>query len=213
MSELMELVDRLTMETHRVVHLTSGPVIAVVPPLLVELQEEISPSGEGGGGSGGSVGAGAPVALDLVVLLARIEKDVTHLVWLARSLRRGESLRPGRGLCERVRWAASVLDGSGDEAEMVKLARSWARQIEAVFDPPKVVPLWDKTCPVCEHARTPRWDEGQEDWVNVAALSVTMGRSTAARCGECGTEWRGEEIMGLAEKLGIPPAVLHLLAA
>lgn len=215
MSELSMMIDRLTVVTQRVVHLTGGPVLVQVPPLLEELMEEVQPSGEGGGGSGGSVGAGAPVALDLLVLLSGIEQDVAHLVWLARSAAPGTECRAelrGLSLCQRVRWVAHRLEGSAGEEELVAMARSWTRRIEALFDPPKVVPLWDKTCPACECERTPRWDEGQEAWVNVAALTVTLGRSTVARCGECGAEWRGEEIMGLAQKLGIPPTVLHLLA-
>ena len=60
MSELMELVDRLTVETRQILHTEAGPAVVSAAPLLEQLQEAVHPSGEGRGGSSGSVGSGEP---------------------------------------------------------------------------------------------------------------------------------------------------------
>ena len=215
MSELMELVDRLTVETRQILHTDAGPAVVRAAPLLEQLQEAVHPSGEGRGGSSGSVGSGAPLDVTALALLCQVKDEAIHLSWLARSTPGVLTVRPGLGgftLAERIRWTAAALDGQAAEAEMLATVRGWTASIERLFDPPRVVALRGAECPACGIARTPVLNRDLDEFVDVPALTIVQGQTPRASCAECGAEWHGPEVVDLAVQLGAPPSVAHLLA-
>lgn len=218
MSELMELVARLTRETPHVHRTPQGPVIVRAEPLLGQLREALHPSGESGGVSSGSVGSGAPADVAVLDLLSRVESESWEVWWLARS-QPGAPLarRGGTTLDERVAWAADVLDGTCGEAEMLGVIRAWVRAIERLFDPPRVVALRSRrgesaACPSCGVEQTPVLDPDLDTYVNAPAITVTLGARPRAVCAECGAEWRGDEVVDLAVQMGAAPSVAALIA-
>ncbi|MEW1964650.1 hypothetical protein AB0302_04540 [Micrococcus sp. NPDC078436] len=236
MSELSMVVDRLTVETPQVVATASGPVVIRARPLLVELQDALHPSGEAKGGAGGSAsGSGAPLDMTALRLMCQVQDEATHLQWLMRSAGPVNPLaltlaaqefrvapaavagppRPGFGgltLLERIRWVAVRATALGREAEVLAVVRPWVLSVERLLDPPKVVALRGVECPACGVAKTPVWDADHEELVDTPALVVTMGTTPRARCGECGAEWVGPEVVDLATQCGAAAGqVAHLL--
>lgn len=203
-------VDRLTRETvQRVVDDSGEAVYLRAAPLLQELRTEVRPSGEKSSG-GSSAGPGAPVALDLLVLLSSIEEEVARAYWRVREATR----RPGFGgytLEERLTYAAARAIDLGLAEELCQEFVRWPSQIERAFDPPKVVPLTDHACPICRHGRTSVQIEPGE-FVEQPALMVTFGERTVARCGECGASWVGDQMLDLAASIGGDTQVMqHVL--
>lgn len=216
MSELMEVVDLLTRETHQVLHTQDGPAVVRASSLLDQLAEALHPSGEGGGGSSGSVGSGAPLDVTALKLMCQVQDEVQHLQWLARSTPGTLAPRLGLGgmtLAERIQWTAGVLEQTPAAGEMLSTAKGWAASITRLFDPPKVVPLRKGArCPACGVDKTPVLDPDLGEHVQAPALVITMGARLRADCRECGAQWKGAEVVDLAVQLGVPPAVAHLLA-
>lgn len=217
MSELMELVDQLTVETRQVLHTETGPVIVRAAPLLGQLREVIRDRMQGAGGrSSSSSGSGAPLDLAALTVMGQVEDELQHLQWVARST--PGVLTPGLALggmtvAERVRWTAGVLASTPAAEEMAAAARGWVRAIGRLFDPPKVVPLRrGAACPACGQSQTPILDPDLGEHVPAPALVVTVGGTPRADCRECGAEWSGEQVVDLAVQLGAPPSVAHLLA-
>lgn len=219
MSELMELVARLTRRTPHVHRTNEGPVIVHAAPLLGQLREALHPSGETGGAPSGSVGSGAPADVAVLDLLARIEGEAREVWWLARSAPGAPVSRLGGTTTEQqVVWAAGVLDGTAREAEMLGFVRAWVHAIERLFDPPRVVGLRSRrgesaACPACGHDRTPVLDPDLDVYVDAPAITVTMGARPRAVCAECGAEWSGcQEVADLAVQMGAAPDVARVLA-
>lgn len=57
-----------------------GPRVGMQKPLLLELQEQVRPSGEGGAGGAG-FGPGMPVAAAALALMQDIEREVADRLW------------------------------------------------------------------------------------------------------------------------------------
>lgn len=225
MSTLRELVDRLTIETPQVVRHASGPVLIRARPLLQELQDARYMRGTAEGRSSSASGSGAPLNVDALRVACMVDDELAHVQWLFRStptppapaLREAADLfgipvamvagppRPAFGgltVGERLRWVAVRATAAGREDEVLRMVTQWVAAIERLLDPPVVVRLRGVECPACGVARTPVWDEDQEEHVEVPALSIVMGTQPRARCAECGAEWQGPEVVDLAGQCG-----------
>lgn len=174
-----------------------GERVTVVthPPLLQQLREAVY-SGTGAHANGNTSGA-ERIPLDPGALA--IHDNIARIigVWYAKAQLRPVGLDTA-GMLEE--WARSFIEARHrgevpDESWLRRLARLqlWASEIEALFDPPKQVPL-ASACPICGVS----WASNR-DGENVQALVVEywmageLIRRAAARCRnrECEFEWHG----------------------
>lgn len=174
-----------------------GQRITVVthPPLLLQLRDAVY-SGTGAHAAGNATGAERipldPGALSIHTNIARIVG-----VWYAKA----ELPQVGYSLPAQLEeWGRSfaAAHAAGDVTEesftrRIARLQEWASEIEALFDPPKVVPL-DAACPVCSCSWATNRDGDRVHALVVEYwLSGELVRRTAARCrnAECETEWHG----------------------
>lgn len=173
-----------------------GPRIGMQKPLLLELQEQIRPSGEVGAGGGGSVEPGLPVAADALSLMQDIEREMNERIWLLPDAQE----RPEK-LGERIGfWVDALTKHPHLIDECHKILGSWVRSIEELFDPPTVVQL-RRVCPACHSSHVVEEVNGEQ--VQNRALVATIRReatpSVVIQCKVCGARWSGESIHALEE--------------
>ena len=179
-----------------------GPRVGMQKPLLLELQEQIRPSGEVGAGGGGGVEPGLPVAADALSLMQDIEREMNERIWLLPNTEE----RPEK-LGERIGWWVDALTDHPDLIdECYKVLGSWVRSIEELFDPPTVVRL-RRVCPACHSSHVVEEANGEK--VQNRALVATIRRKTASEkstvpavvidCKVCGATWSGGSIHELEQ--------------
>lgn len=222
-TDVRDSVLRLTETTKRFHRNGDQSGIYDAPPLIEELRRALMPSGEKSGGSV-SVASGAPASLDALDLMVEIEQWIEDSYWEVRQIEQ----RPGfRGLTstERLQYVAARVTEStlaGDlhgpglidvpRQDILEDAPKWVDRIERLFDPPKVVPIPDYACPICRHTRTSVQVEPGE-FMETAALTVTLGHLVHARCGECGASWPPAEMVDFARVLGVDTEAMARLIA
>ncbi|MFJ2618179.1 hypothetical protein [Glutamicibacter sp. NPDC087344] len=173
-----------------------GLRVGMQKPLLLELQEQIKPSGEVGSGGGGGVEPGLPVSADALSLMQDIEREMNERVWLLPN----PEARPDK-LAPRIRFWVDALN---DHPELIdechKVLGSWVRSIDELFDPPTVVQM-RRVCPAC-HSSHVIEDVAGEPVRNRAVVAVIRPKSDPAvviECKVCGARWQGSSIHELEQ--------------
>ncbi|MER7076618.1 hypothetical protein SAMN02982929_05321 [Saccharopolyspora kobensis] len=143
--------------------------------------------------------ATAPVALEVVDLLARIE--VESSAW-CRYLT--EQVPPAdlRQRVHTIARAAGALTELDDLVPIHRFLSDWVRSILAVLDPPRRLHL-AAACPVCEVRTVYRTDPTTGEAVLQPALWVDG--TTGCTCLSCGHQWPTTHLEHLAAVLGCEP--------
>jgi hypothetical protein len=206
-------VDRLTLTTKQMARSDDRLVFYDAAPLLEELTNAVTPSGEKSGSSSPSV-AGLPVSVDALDLLLEIEEGITSAYWETRTLEERPAPVPSTAMAklryigDRVAESteADRLEGPGIIRVpclwILEDAPRWVTRIELMFDPPKVVPIPEQACPICRHDRTSVQTEPGV-FVSSPALTMILGPRPAARCGECGAVWTKAELLDFARAVHV----------
>lgn len=173
-----------------------GPRVGMQKPLLLELQEQIKPSGEVGAGGGGGVEPGLPVSADALSLMQDIEQEMNERIWLLPNAEaRPEKLAP------RIRfWVEALNDAPDLIDECHRVLGSWVRMIDELFNPPTVVQM-RRVCPACHSSHVVEEVDG-EKVQNRAVIAVIRPKSDPAvviECKACGARWQGSSIHDLEQ--------------
>lgn len=197
MSDLFEAIDALTLPRTTGVMQGDRLVKITHDPLLVQLEQAIT-SAIGNGGGGGTA-TGAVINDEAFARFAQIAsqvRDWCRLAGVTVSKHPGDNLRA---------WGVQVL--AADTSGHVTIMRTWARQIVALLDPPKRVPLAG-ACPVCgAKSVTNELGDVSPNPVQVEYYPENPARTIRAVCRavSCGVTWEGgEAIAELVEELNEP---------
>lgn len=164
------------------------------PSLLEQLRTEIAPSGAAGGGRRGS--SGAPVALDVLDLLAGIEGDAVELHRRAMA----EDTATAE---ERLRAVVAILGRSTDIAAIDRVTQrlyNWVHAIRDTLASLRRVEL-DADCPVCGARHIVRRENGEA----VQVLVLVADPERGCTCRSCGARWPREQLEHLGRLLGCAP--------
>ena len=189
--------DQLVSQTPHIAKLPTGPRVVMVPPLLLELKQEIKPSGEVSAGGSGS-GPGVPIAAAALDLWQEISQGITDRFWVA--FEKSQKDMPEDLVGRLNYWIDELGDDESAITEAHKTLGYWVAEIERLFDPPVVVAL-RRPCPAC-HANEVREQVDGETVVNravVATIRTESSPSVVVVCKECGAQWQGESIHLLEE--------------
>ncbi|MGP5381623.1 hypothetical protein ACTXL8_05485 [Glutamicibacter arilaitensis] len=172
-----------------------GPRIGMQKPLLLELQEQVRPSGEGGAGGAG-FGPGMPVAAAALALMQDIEREVSDRLW---SLPRPAEV-PEK-LAHRIQyWVACLNDRPDLIDECYAVLGGWVQRINDLFNPPTVVRLRRK-CPTCNLSHVWETLDGErvQNRALVAVIRPASDTPVLVECRGCGAGWCGPSIHELEE--------------
>ncbi len=189
--------DQLVSQTPKIEKTPDGPKVVTVPPLLLELKQEVKPSGERAAGRSGS-GPGVPIAAAALDLWQEISQGIHDQCWLVFD-RTGDPIPEKEA--EKLRYWVDAL--GNDEQWINEAYRTlgyWVSEIERLFDPPVVVEL-GRACPAC-HTNEVREQVDGETVVNravIATIRAEASPSVLVECKGCGATWQGESIHVLEE--------------
>lgn len=172
-----------------------GPRVGMQKPLLLELQEQVRPSGEGGAGGAG-FGPGMPVAAAALALMQDIEREVADRLWsLPRPAQVPEKL------AQRIQyWVACLNDRPDLIDECYAVLGGWVQRINDLFNPPTVVRLRRK-CPACNLSHVWETLDGErvQNRALVAVIRPASDTPVLVECRGCGAGWCGPSIHELEE--------------
>lgn len=175
--------------------------------LLKQLREEVA--GSSGRAGGPRRSAPIPVAVealdlwDSVVTGTRLMVEATNAVLT----------EPGPE--HAIRRSVAAAGGCTDLETlwgMRNAMEKWVKQIRALLNPAKRIPLWGKPCPVevCGESTVWRRDETDGETKRTAALEIGMDENQSgtlaaseARCLACGEVWPRDRLLDLAEAMGL----------
>lgn len=172
-----------------------GPRVGMQKPLLLELQEQVRPSGEGGAGGAG-FGPGMPVAAAALALMQDIEREVADRLWsLPRPAQAPEKL------AQRIQYWVTCLNDRPDLIdECYTVLGGWVQRINDLFNPPTVVRLRRK-CPACNLSHVWETLDGErvQNRALVAVIRPASDTPVLVECRACGAGWCGPSIHELEE--------------
>ena len=175
--------------------------------LLKQLREEIA-------GSGGRVGgprrsAPIPVAVEALDLWGTVVAGARLMVEAT-----GAQL-VDQGPEHAIRQSVAAASGCTDLETlwgMRNTLEKWVKQIRALLNPGKRIPLWGRPCPIetCGEVTVWRLDDTDGEMKRTAALEIGMDENQSgtlaaseARCLACGEVWPRNRLLELAEAMGL----------
>lgn len=210
MTDLRLAVDRLTVPVTLKLMQGTGLVTQVLPPLLTQLHDRISPTGGNDGGSkSASPSERSPADLNVLLQYAKISSAIRS--WC--HIRKVPVTRPPHvdPVVDLINWGASVefdttLEGSWYVRELGK----WEALIDSLLHPGERFES-DYPCPICKStgwgdqirggSNRPILITYQKDDNDLMINQRAVCRGVDANGVDCNTVWVGHEsIMELAEE-------------
>lgn len=175
--------------------------------LLKQLREEVA--GSGGRAGGPRRSAPVPVAVEALDLWGSVVAGAKLMVDST-----GANLTES-GPEHAIRRSVSAAGGCTDLETLWGMRNTlerWVKQIRALLNPSKRIPLWGRPCPVesCGESTVWRRDETDGEVKRTAALEIGMDENQSgtlaakeARCLACGEVWPRNRLLELAEAMGL----------
>lgn len=198
MTELLDVVDDLTLPRNVKIATDDGHTWATEDALLVQLREAVSSSLNSGSGAGGLPSTRNVLDGDALYKAAIITSQIGDWCRIA-----GATITRDAVIDLRA-WHAAFLARNEPEDFYIGQMRAWARDIRAMTNPPKVVEI-TAACPVC----------GEGSYVNDMGERITnplaltyrpdsehMWENSKVLCRACDAVWVGGDAMEeLADEL------------
>ena len=193
MTDLLTVVDELTLPKLVKVPTDDGHTWATEDPLLVQLQEAVSSSLRSGSGSGSG---GAPWTRNV------LDSDALHQAAIITSMIgdwcRLAGAEVTRDPVQDLRaWYAKRLSARDPETFYLGVLQKWVTTIRALVNPPKTLEILG-ACPVCKAVT---YTNSTGDTVRNPLVmtyrpdTANMHRAARATCRACDTIWQGDEAM------------------
>lgn len=191
MTDLLALVDELTLPNPVRIPTDDGHTWATEDALLVQLQEAVSSSLNSGSGSGGAVWTRNVLDSDALHTAAIITTTIGDWCRIAGATVTRDPVKDLRA------WYAARLTATNPETFYLDQLRKWAGQIRAILNPPRTIEI-TASCPIC----------GQGEYTNDLGelirnpLQMTyradderFWRGAKVLCRACDNVWAGVEAM------------------
>lgn len=191
MTDLLTVVDELTLPKPVKVPTDDGYTWATEDPLLVQLQEAVSSSLRSGSGSGGAPWTRNVLDSDALHQAAIITATIGDWCRIAGAVVTRDPVQDLRA------WYAKRLSTRDPEAFYLGVLLKWVTTIRALVNPPKTLEILG-ACPVCKAVT---YTNGSGETVrNPLAMTyrpdtANMHKAARASCRACDTVWQGTEAM------------------
>jgi hypothetical protein len=187
-------LHRLTRPHAGTVHRDDGKTYHQADSLLNQLREAFAGlTGQGAGGGG----TPAPISLNAYDIYRRIEAVSTHQYWATHD---GGTRTTLEGKIQA--WVRVASTNPNKAAEAEQFIRTWVREIEAYFRPPKPLTIGGP-CPQCGYAHYLVLEDGEH-----IRKPTLIGHATTdtmwVACEYCQTRWEGDQLHNLIAALDTP---------
>lgn len=198
MTDLLTVVDELTLPKPVKVPTDDGYTWATEDPLLVQLQEAVSSSLRSGSGSGGAPWTRNVLDSDALHQAAIITATIGDWCRIAGAVVTRDPVQDLRA------WYAKRLSVQDPESFYLGVLLKWVATVRTIISPPKTLEILG-ACPVCkEQTYTNATGETVRNPLVMIYRPDTTNMHKAARatCRACDTVWQGDEAMEeLADEL------------
>lgn len=191
MSDLLEVVDELTLPKPVRVVTDDGHTWATEDPLLVQLQEAVSSSLRSGSGSGGAAWTRNVLDSDALHQAAIITSTIGDWCRMA-----GVTVTRDPIIDLRA-WYVARLTATNPETFYLEQLRKWVGQIRVMIHPPRTLEI-TAPCPICGQGSYTN-DMGEDIRnplvMTYRATDERFWRGARVLCRSCDNVWAGVDAM------------------